>query len=184
MYRSQEQKDESSWQSHFFLVTFKFRLVWSFTLHSVLWTLHCRYLYELFVHSTSAMNQASDSRRTRPTPSKSLQTIKQMKIHVPNDAIASLTPSWESSKCPVLKIFIKYLNTPIFPKFICCLAILYWKTHVFNLAITSWSGWFWRISPRQCPQCIPCIPHALLLPCSKACVDTSRNLQKDQGGTL
>lgn len=181
MYRSQEQKDESSWQSHFFLVTFKFRLVWSFTLHSILWTLHCRYLYELFVHSTSAMNQASDSRRTRPTPSKSLQTIKQMKIHVPNDAIASLTPSWESSKCPVLKIFIKY---PYFPK----IYMLPCNPLLENPCFQSGNHVMVRLIlkniSKTVSQCIPCIPHALLLPCSKACVDTSRNLQKDQGGTL
>ena len=145
MYGSQEQKDESSWQSHVFLVTFKFCLVWSFTLHSILWTLHCRYLYELFVHSTSAMNQASDSRWTMPNPSKSLQTIKQMKIHVPNDAIASLNRVGNPAGVEDMEMY-----PVLFPQFICCLAILYWETHVFNVAITSWSGWFWRISPRQC----------------------------------
>ena len=82
----------------------------------------CRYLYELFIHGTSAMNQASDSSRTKNKahPFRSLQTITQ-KIHVPNDAIAShqsvrlllrkSQPSWESSKC------WRYLCTPIFPEF-------------------------------------------------------------------
>lgn len=131
--------------------------------------------------STSAMNQASDSRRTRPTPSKSLQTIKQMKIHVPNDAIASLTPSWESSKCPVLKIFIKY---PYFPK----IYMLPCNPLLENPCFQSGNHVMVRLIlkniSKTVSQCIPCIPHALLLTCSKACVDTSRNLQKDQGGTL
>ncbi len=153
----------------------------------------CRYLYELFIRSTSAMNQAIDSSRTKNKahPFRSLQTIAQ-KIHVPNDAIAShqsvrlllhkSQPSWESSKC------WRYLCTPIFPEFKKFNLPLRRNPSLENPCFQSGNHVMVRLIlkniSKTVSQCIPCIPHALLRPCSKAGLDTSKNLQKDQGSKL